>query len=205
MGMKKILVLTLSFLLIMSCKSQQKENPKGLGEKNQIFYLDRLSFNENKEVLLSNVEYVIGNVDDKVILYNINTPENILLNIGSTNIIFDYMQFWVNKRTNKFIFLELEAETDENKIKEIIKSLNQSFKMVDLTNKERLEEDISDENTFMYHKNYLYKSNDVYIHLETIEFKDKKEKDRIRLNFYSYPYDKILLELNQINEKITNQ
>lgn len=202
--MKKIVALTLIFLLTISCKSREKENPKTLGEKNQTFYLDRLSFNENKEVLLSNVEYVIGNVDDNVILYNINTPENILLNIGNTHIIFDYMQFWVNKKTNKFIFLELEAETDENKIEEVIKSLNQSFKMVDLTNKERLEENISDENTFMYHRNYLYKSSDVYVHLETIEFKDKKEKDRIRLNFYSYPYDNLLIELNQIDEIYTN-
>ncbi|MFK8281921.1 hypothetical protein [Capnocytophaga cynodegmi] len=107
--MKKILVLTLSFLLIMSCKSQQKENPKGLDEKNQIFYLDRLSFNENKEVLLSNVEYVIGNVGDKVILYNINTPENILLNIGNTNIIFDYMQFWVNKKNKQIYFSRIRS------------------------------------------------------------------------------------------------
>ncbi|ATA88513.1 hypothetical protein CGC58_01430 [Capnocytophaga stomatis] len=189
----------------MSCKSQEKENPKTLGEKNQIYYLDRLSFNENKDVLLSNVGYVMGDFSDKAILYNINSPENILLNIGSTNIIFDYMQFWADKKTNKLILLELEAEADEDKIKEVIKSLNQSFKMVDLTDEEMLKEDISDKNTFMYHKNYLYKSDNIYVHLEIIEFKDKKEKDRIRLNFYSYPYDKILIELNQINEKITNQ
>ncbi|WP_157909174.1 hypothetical protein [Capnocytophaga stomatis] len=203
--MKRILVLTLSLLLMMSCKSQEKENPKTLGEKNQIYYLDRLSFNENKDVLLSNVGYVMGDFSDKAILYNINSPENILLNIGSTNIIFDYMQFWADKKTNKLILLELEAEADEDKIKEVIKSLNQSFKMVDLTDEEMLKEDISDKNTFMYHKNYLYKSDNIYVHLEIIEFKDKKEKDRIRLNFYSYPYDKILIELNQINEKITNQ
>lgn len=203
--MKKILLLTLSFLLIISCKSQEKENPKILGEKNQIFYLDRLSFNENKDILLSNVKYVIGNINDKAILYNINTPENIILNIGSTNVIFDYMQFWVNKKTNKFIFLELEAEADENKTKEILKNLSQSFKMIDLTDKEILKEDIADKNTFMFHKNYLFKSSNVYVNIETIEFKDKKEKDRIRLNFYSYPYDKILIESNQISEKIINQ
>jgi len=203
--MKKILLLTLSFLLILSCKSQEKENPKILGEKNQIFYLDRLSFNENKDILLSNVKYVIGNINDKAILYNINTPENIILNIGSTNVIFDYMQFWVNKKTNKFIFLELEAEADENKTKEILKNLNRSFKMINLTDKEILKEDIADKNTFIYHKNYLFKSSSVYVNLETIEFRDKKEKDRIRLNFYSYPYDKILIESNQISEKIINQ
>ncbi|EKB57719.1 hypothetical protein [Bergeyella zoohelcum] len=203
--MRKIFILTLSFFLIISCKTQEKENPKTLGEKNQIFYLDRFSFNENKDVLLSNVEYVIGNINDKLILYNISTPENIVLNIDNTGVAFDYMQFWVNKKTDKFIFLELEAEADEDKIQEVIKSLNQSFKMIDLTDKERLKEDISDKNTFFYHKNYLYKSSNVYAYLETIEFKDKKEKDRIRLNFYSYPYDKILIELNKISVKIINQ
>ncbi|WP_128414344.1 hypothetical protein [Chryseobacterium sp. Leaf394] len=38
--------------------------------------------------------------------------------------------------------------------------------------------------------------------METIEFKDKREQDRIRLNFYSYPYDNILIESNQISDKI---
>ena len=45
----------------------------------------------------------------------------------------------------------------------------------------------------------------MYINLETIEFKDKKEQNRIRLNFYSYPYDDILIESNQISDKILNQ
>lgn len=203
--MKKILLLTLSVLLIISCKSQEKENPKKLGEKDQTFYLDRLSFNENKDVLFSNVKYVVGNINDKAILYNINNPENIILNIGSTNVRFDYMQFWVNKITNKFIFLELEAEADVNKTNDIIKNLNQLFKMIDLTDKEILKQDIADKNTFMYHKNYLFKSNNIYISLETIEFKDKREQNRIRLNFYSYPYDNILIESNQISDKILNQ
>ncbi|MBD8083099.1 hypothetical protein [Chryseobacterium caseinilyticum] len=99
----------------------------------------------------------------------------------------------------------MEAEADENKTSDIIKNLSESFKKIDLTDKEILEEDISDKNTFMYHKNYLFKSSNMYINLETIEFKDKKEQNRIRLNFYSYPYDDILIESNQISDKILNQ
>ncbi|KQS90064.1 hypothetical protein [Chryseobacterium sp. Leaf394] len=84
--------------MIISCKSQEKENPKALGKKDQKFYLDRLSFNESKDVLFSNVKYVTGNINDKATLYNINNPENISLNIGDVNIIFDYRQFWINKK-----------------------------------------------------------------------------------------------------------
>ncbi|MGU3373948.1 hypothetical protein [Chryseobacterium sp. M5A1_1a] len=203
--MKKILLIGLSFLFIISCKSQDKENPKKLGEKNNTFYLDRITFKENKDTLLSGVKYVIGNINDKATLYNINDPEKILVKIGSCDIKFDYMQFWTNKSTNKFILLELEAESDDNKNKEIIENLKKSFKMVDLTDKEILKEDIRDPNTFLYHKSYLFKSSDVYVFMKSITFKDKKEKDRIFLNFYSYPYDSVLIETEQVSSQIINQ
>lgn len=203
--MKKILLIAIGFLFIISCKSQDKENPKKLGEKNNAFYLDRMTFKENKDVLLSGVKYVMGNVNDKATLYNISSPEKILVKIGNCDVEFDYMQFWTNKSTNKFILLELEAESDDNKNKQIIENLKKSFTMVDLTDKELLKEDIGNPNAFLYHKSYLFKSSEMYVYMKTTTFKDKKEKDRVLLNFYSYPYDNVLIDTEQISTQIINQ
>ena len=77
--------------------------------------------------------------------------------------------------------------------------------MIDLTDKERLNEDIKDKKTYLYHKSYLFKSAKVYVFMETITFKDKKEKNKVRLNFYRYPFDNLLIELNQVSEQIIKQ
>ncbi len=41
--------------------------------------------------------------------------------------------------------------------------------------------------------------------METITFKDKKEKNKVRLNFYRYPFDNLLIKLNQVSEQIIKQ
>lgn len=192
-------------MFITSCKSQEKENPKILGNKYGTFNLDRVTFKENKDFLLSKVKYVLGNINNKVNLYNIDKPETLLLKIGDLDVKFDYLQFWLNKKTNNFIFIESEAKSNETKNQEIIKNLEKSFKMIDLTDKERLKEDKKDKNTFIYHTSYLFKSANVYVYMETITFKDKKDKDNVSLNFYSYPFDKTLIESDQVSQKIINQ
>ncbi|AMO19110.1 hypothetical protein V8245_13885 [Flavobacterium columnare] len=201
----RIVIIIVSFLNITICKSQEKENPKYLEKKDSTFYIDKITFKENKDTLFSKITHVLGNINDKVYLYNIDSPENISTNIGNTNIKFDYMQFWIKKNTNNLFFLELEAYSDDKKNQNIINSFDKRFKKIDLTDKKKLKKDIEDINTFMYYKNYLFKSVDIYFYLETITFKKKKEKNRIRLYVYKYPFDSILIELNQINDKIINQ
>jgi hypothetical protein len=201
--MIRVFLILLSIFFVTSCKS--KQNPKYIGKDDGTFYLDHLTFNENKDSLLSHTKYVLGSINDKVNVFNIDKPETLALKIGSTGVRFDYLQFWVNKETNKFIFLESEAESNEAKNQEIINNLKQSFKMIDLTDKERLSEDIKDRKTYLYHKSYLFKSAKVYVYMETITFKDKKEKNKVRLNFYSYPFASLLIELNQINTQIIDQ
>ncbi len=98
--------------------------------------------------MLSHTKHVVISINDKVNSYHINTPEALVLKIGNADVKFDYLQFWVNKNTNKFIFLESEVESNETKNQEIIKNLKQTFKMIDLTDKERLNEDIKDKKPF---------------------------------------------------------
>ncbi|OWP87420.1 hypothetical protein BWK60_03870, partial [Flavobacterium covae] len=180
----RIVIIIVSFLNITICKSQEKENPKYLEKKDNTFYIDKITFKENKDTLFSKITHVLGNINDKVYLYNIDSPENISTNIGNTNIKFDYMQFWIKKNTNNLFFLELEAYSDDKKNQNIINSFDKRFKKIDLTDKKKLKKDIEDINTFMYYKNYLFKSVDIYFYLETITFKKKKEKNRIRLYVY---------------------
>ncbi|QYS86902.1 hypothetical protein JJC03_02535 [Flavobacterium oreochromis] len=201
----RIIIGIICFLYISDCKSQYQENLKYLEKKSNPFYIDKITFKENKDTLFSSVTYILANINNKVNLYNIDFPENILTNIGSINLRFDYMQFWVNQKTDNLIFLELQADSNEKMNEDIIKNFDKNFKRVELTDKKILDKEIKDINTFMYHKRYLFKSSDIYFYLDTITFKDKKEEGRIHLYVYKYPFDSILIELNQINHKIINQ
>lgn len=56
--MIKIFLITLSLLSAITCKPQQKQNPKYLGSGHDIFDLDNTSFNENVDTLFSKIQYV---------------------------------------------------------------------------------------------------------------------------------------------------
>ncbi|HEX8576794.1 MAG TPA: hypothetical protein VF677_10925 [Flavobacterium sp.] len=156
--------------------------------------MEYFHLNNIKNNILSKAEYTTTSYKAKFDLHRINDPEKFPVDFNGKKMLFDYMVIWEKKENKETVLIEFEGNTDKQNNNDIIKFLARNFQKVDLDSKKRLKELIEAPSVFFYHKNQLFKSDDVYIFMETINFKDKKEKNRINLYFYKYPYDRSLLE-----------
>ncbi|POR18458.1 hypothetical protein BWK58_14675 [Flavobacterium columnare] len=187
-------------MIIFSCNSQNKKNQYQSDKNAEYFQLNNI-----KDSLLSKAEYTTTQYKKEFNLYRINYPEKFPVQFDREKMLFDYIVIWEEKNNKEIVLIEFEGDIDalnNNKINDL---LTKNFQKIDLDSKKRLKEFIEDPTVFFYHKNDLFKSNDVYVFMETINFKDKKEKNRINLYFYKYPFDRFLLEQNLINGRIIDK
>ncbi|MCH4831965.1 MULTISPECIES: hypothetical protein [Flavobacterium] len=190
--MKTILIIFFCSITF-SCNSQNKEE--------QYKNIEHFQLNNIKDSILSKAEYTTTQYKREFDLHRINYPEKFPVQFNGEKMLFDYIVIWEKKITKEIVLIEFEGdiEAHNNKINIF---LTNNFEKIDLDSKKRLKEFIEDPNVFFYSKNQLFKSDNIYIFMETINFKEKKKKNRINLYFYKYPFDKFLINQNLINGKI---
>lgn len=127
----KLLLAAICMLFVYSCKSQEKENPKTLG--NQDFHLERMTFQENPVVLFGKNKYYRTSVKDdqnKDIAYNyiISKKENgpVKVSLGSRDVSKDKFDFKADQN-NKLIGASVSFTSKENVKENIIKDLDKIF------------------------------------------------------------------------------
>ncbi|HEX8576781.1 MAG TPA: hypothetical protein VF677_10860 [Flavobacterium sp.] len=199
----KIAIVIFCFLFI-SCESQDKENPKYLGKEFGIFKIDRVSFNEDKDVLFSKVDIYMTDTENKINTYTIKDSKNLALQLGGIDIKTNQLQWSINSQLNKISKIELQIFDSNKDCKKILKGLENNYQKLDLTDRESINRS-KKFNFGSYVYTYLFKDNTKYIIVDHVIYDEKEENDLLQIKIYKYPFDKDLIEEHQVDKRIINK
>ncbi|MFK7079286.1 hypothetical protein V3470_12600 [Flavobacterium oreochromis] len=200
--MKNIIFLINYCLLFMSsCNSQNKENPKKIG--NGAFRLEKITFKENKDTLFSKVNPILeSNKYSNIDIYFIESDQEVTM-IGNEFLDFSRMDWYINKYEREIIALDIfSSKLPSRNYENVLNFLGENFEKKDLTNYKIF--DTSKKILKAYTNTYLFKSNDKYILIDYTIFEKNRDSDNFRIRIYKYPFDKNLIKENLIDKLILN-